>query len=144
MYWPPNLHFSILSFQLPTSGIQETSCCFRSDKCLLDGIKCTLILEREVENILAESTVPHSGLNDFITQSKCCHNFSGFLVTVNKEKKNQNTIYLSSWVSKSWKEQLGHKPTIKNTHKNISDRNHIFWARNCKKWSIGLWKKVFV
>lgn len=54
---------------------------------------------KKLKNILAElcglSTIPYSGLNDFITQSEGCHIFSGFLVTVNKVRR-KTTIYLSS------------------------------------------------
>lgn len=50
-----------------------------------------LCQKEKLKNLLAElcglSTVPHSGLNDFITQSKSYHNFSGFPVTVNKVKE---------------------------------------------------------
>lgn len=62
-----------------------------------------LYQKEKLKNILVElcglSTVPHSGLNDFITQSKGCHNFSGFLVTVNKVK-GKNTHYLLIFMTK--------------------------------------------
>lgn len=54
--------------------------------------------EEKLENILVElcglSTVPHSGLNDFITWSRGCHNFSGFVVTVNKVKEKTHTLFI--------------------------------------------------
>lgn len=58
---------------------------------------CSSTRKRKMKNILAEvcglSTVPHSGLNDFITRSRGCHNFSGFVVTVNKVKEKIHTVF---------------------------------------------------
>lgn len=88
-----------------------------------------LYQKEKLKNVLAKlcglSTVPHSGLNDFITQSKGYHNFSGFLVRVNKVKEKK---ILLIFMTKQALEEAIRKllQQLKNAHKNINNRNHLF------------------